>query len=74
MTISEIFIAVFGVTAIYFSQQRNMELRKYACIAGLIGQPFWFYTSYTAEVWGIFILCFAYTYAWLLGFKNYWLT
>ena len=47
---------------------------KYACLFGIAGQPFWFYSAFVAEQWGIFALCFFYTYSWLLGVKNNWLT
>ena len=67
-------IAFTGAFAVYLSQDKSPKARKFACIFGLIGQPFWFYTTYTNEQWGIFALCFFYTYSWLKGFKNNWLT
>ncbi len=69
----QIAIALTGAVAIWLSQQGNESLKKYACILGLIGQPFWFYATYKAEQWGIFGLTFFYTYSWLVGFKNNWL-
>jgi len=70
--LTQLFIAVFGVSAIILTQQSNEKLKKYACIFGLVGQPFWFYSAYVAEQWGIFILCAFYTYAWGLGVYNNW--
>lgn len=69
----QIAIAVTGVIAIYLSQQSNEKLKKYACILGIIGQPFWFYSAYKAEQWGIFMLCFFYTYSWSVGLTNNWI-
>jgi len=69
----QIIIALTGATAIWLSQQANESWKKYASILGLIGQPFWFYSSFQAEQWGIFALCFFYTYSWAVGFKNNWL-
>ena len=69
----QIMIAFTGVIAVWLSQDKESSLRKYACIFGLIGQPFWFYSAYTAEQWGIFVLCFFYTYAWLKGFRINWI-
>ena len=40
---------------------------------GLAGQPFWFYTTWQAEQWGIFILSFFYAGAWAKGIYNYWI-
>lgn len=66
-------IALTGVVAIFLSQQSNEKLKKYACILGLIGQPFWFLATYKAEQWGIFAMCFLYTWMWGLGFYNNWI-
>ncbi len=66
-------IAITGGVAIWLTQQGNEELKKYACVFGLIGQPFWFYTSYLNEQWGIFALSVFYAYAWIIGVRNNWL-
>jgi hypothetical protein len=69
----QIGIMLTGVTAVFLSQSKSERLRKFACLFGLIGQPFWFYATYTAEQWGIFAVCFLYTFSWARGFWNYWL-
>ncbi len=69
----QIAIGFTGVVAIWLSQQSKEEWKKYACIFGMIGQPFWFYSAYKAQQWGIFILCFFYTYSWIMGFYNNWI-
>ena len=71
--IDQIAIAATGVIAIWITQQHRQSIKKYASIFGLVGQPFWFYSAYTTEQWGIFALCFFYTYAWCVGFYNGWL-
>ena len=67
-------IALFGVAAIWLSQDTRESWRRYACVLGILGQPFWFYATYKAQQWGMFSLCFLYTYAWCRGFANNWLT
>lgn len=62
-----------GVTAVFLSQSKSERLRKFACIFGLIGQPFWFYATFTAEQWGIFAMCFLYTFSWARGAWNFWI-
>ena len=42
----QIIILLTGAIAIWLTQQPNEKLKKYACIFGLIGQPFWFYAAY----------------------------
>ncbi len=70
---AQIVIAITGLIAIALTQQEKLELRKYACIFGLAGQPFWFHATYVAEQWGIFGLTFAYTIAWIKGVHTYWI-
>ena len=71
--ITQILIAITGVTAIWLTQQGNDAWKKYACLFGLAGQPFWFISAYQAEQWGIFVLCLFYTYSWGLGVYNNWI-
>lgn len=73
MSYEQIAIAFTGVIAIWLSQDKRADWRKYACLFGLIGQPFWFYSAYSAEQWGIFVLCFFYTWSWFNGFRNNWM-
>lgn len=73
MAIEQFGIALFGVTAIWLSQDSRPSVSKWACIFGLIGQPFWFYATWQAEQWGMFALCFLYSLAWGKGFKTNWI-
>lgn len=66
-------IALTGVAAIWLSQDKRESWRRYSCVLGLIGQPFWFYSSWKAQQWGIFILSIFYTWAWIRGLRMYWL-
>ena len=70
---AQIFIALFGLTAVYLTQQSNEHIKRYASIFGLLGQPFWIYATYTTSQWGMFFLTVCYTYAWLVGFYNTWI-
>ena len=71
--VAQIGIAIFGVTAIWLSQQSCHKRRRWACIFGLASQPFWFYSAWVAEQYGIFALSFLYAWSWGVGFKNNWL-
>lgn len=65
-------IALTSIIAIFLTQSEDIKKQKFASIFGLIGQPFWFISSYESQQWGIFILCFLYTFAWLKGFYRFW--
>lgn len=70
--IEQIGIAICGLTAVFLSQDARESRRRWACIFGLIGQPFWFYATWKAGQWGIFALSFLYAYSWARGFYNFW--
>jgi hypothetical protein len=72
--IEQTFIALTELIAIWLIQEKRKEYRKWACIFGLLGQPFWFYAAFNADQWGAFILCFFFTLAWLKSFKDNWLS
>lgn len=70
--VAQLGIAFFGVAAVWLSQDPRREYRRYACLFGLAGQPFWFYATFSAEQWGIFLLCFVYAWSWIRGLRMYW--
>ena len=73
MPIDQIAIALFGALAAWLSQERRESYRRWACIFGMLGQPFWFYTSWKAEQWGIFAVSVIYAAAWMRGLWLHWL-
>lgn len=70
---SQLFIGIFGLTAIILVNARSAEFQKWGPIFGLLSQPFWFYSTFQAEQWGIFGLSFIYTFLWMRGFYNRWI-
>jgi hypothetical protein len=71
--IEQVAIALTGVTAIFLTQSRSERVRKYACLFGMVGQPFWMFSAATAEQWGILLLTFFYTFAWAKGVWTHWI-
>ena len=66
--IEQIAIALTGVVAIFLSQSKSEKARKYACLFGLAGQPFWFWSAYSAEQWEFL---FSVSSTCLLGSKDF---
>ena len=66
-------IALCGVVAIALTQDPSPSRRRFACLFGLAGQPFWFYAAWQSEQWGIFAICFLYTLSWGKGFYQNWI-
>lgn len=71
--IEQFFIASTELVAMYLMQSNKYTDRKYSSIFGLLGQPFWFYASYSHEQWGSFLMGFFFTALWLKNFKLYWI-
>lgn len=72
MSWDQLGIALFGVTAVTLTQIGNKKLARWACIIGMISQPFWLYATHSAEQWGMFFVCILYTIAWGIGIFKQW--
>lgn len=71
--VDQLAIAMTGVTAIFLTQSRHESRRRYACLFGMVGQPFWIYAAWSAGQWGILALTTLYTWAWAKGVWTHWL-
>ena len=71
--IEQFFIALCGVTSVYLSQDERYAYRRWACIAGLISQPFWLAAAWKADQYGIMFLAFVYAIGWMRGINTYWM-
>jgi hypothetical protein len=72
LSIDQAVIAVFGVAAVWLSQDSREKFRRWAPVCGLISQSAWLYASYTAQQWGVLALTVLYTVAWANGMRTYW--
>jgi|SRR5215813_3789803 len=73
MGVDQIGITLSGVMAVWLTQDKRATWRRWACIFGIVAQPFWFYAAWKAEQWGIFAMCTLYSYAWARGLWMHWL-
>lgn len=71
--IVQLAIMCLSGTAIFLTNYPKEEVKKFACFFGIAGQPFWLYTSFTNDQWGIFSLALFYLGSWLMGLSAYWL-
>lgn len=70
--IAQIFIAVFGVAAVWLSQDTRRSVQRWASVFGLASQPFWYCAAIETQQWGILFLSVVYTVAWCKGFYTFW--
>lgn len=66
-------IAALGVTAIFLTQSRHENVRRWACVLGLCAQPFWIWSSVAAGQYGILLMCAFYGAAWGKGVWVHWI-
>lgn len=71
--IDQVAIGIFGIASVWLSQDPREAWRRWACVAGLCAQPFWFYATFSAGQWGIFALSFVYTAGWARGAWHLWI-
>ena len=72
-TAIQLIILLTGAAAIWLSQSVSYNKRRQACLFGLIGQPFWFYTTISSQQWGLVALSALYTISWGKGAWLYWI-
>lgn len=71
--IDQVGIVLFGVAGVGLAQAQTQRVRRWACVSGLIAQPFWFWSTWGAQQWGAFFVCVLYTAMWLLGLWTNWI-
>lgn len=71
---TQLLIALFGLTSIWLAMGNNPTGRRWAPVIGLAGQPFWLAFAIDAGAWGLMALVAAYTAVYLRGIYVQWLT
>jgi hypothetical protein len=52
---------------------RKEKWMRWGYVLGLVSEPFWIWTAYEKNQWGILALTVWYTYAYGQGIYNYWI-
>ena len=73
MDFDQIMIMLTGVLAAWINQDARHRVRRWACLIGLAGQPFWLAANVQAEQWGMFVVSLGYSAAFLRGIHVSWL-
>ena len=69
----QICIVIFGVGAIWLANDRREHYRRWAPIAGLLGQPAWIVAAIQSGQMGVLLVSLLYTVAWGRGFWMQWI-
>jgi len=73
--IAQCFAVILGCWSMWLINQKHKEHpnKRWACIIGLLSEPFWIYTLlYHGQMIAIVIKIF-YTYSWSIGIHNFWI-
>lgn len=65
--IEQIALAVTGTAAVWLTNDPREQYRKWAAVAGLSSEPFWFHGAWAADQYGVMVLCVIYTVGWSRG-------
>lgn len=71
--IEQIGIVATGVVAVWLSQDASEQRRRWACLFGMAGQPFWIYAALKTAQWGMFAVTLLYTWGWARGVWVSWI-
>lgn len=65
-------IAVLTIPALFLVAQRNPNKQRWGFLIGLIGQPFWLWSTFSSDAYGMFVVSVFCTWSWLVGVWNFW--
>ena len=71
MVLDQLGIIVFGVAAIWLVGLKDPKLMRWGYVCGILSEPFWLWSTWQAEQWGIFALAIFYTVSWINGLRNH---
>lgn len=69
----QIIIILSSTLALWLVNGENVKARRYGCLIGVIGQPFWLIETYQAAQWGMLIVSILYTAGWMRGIYHQWI-
>lgn len=72
MGISQWWILVFGVSAIWLATETDERRRRWAPVCGCLGQPAWIVAALETHQTGVLIISLIYAAIWMRGLWLSW--
>lgn len=69
----QIWVSVFGVSALWLTFSPRPSTRRWAVVLGLLGQPGWYFQLIHHDQWGMLPAYLGYTFAWVRGLWLHWI-
>jgi len=70
--IAQMGILLTGATAVFLVGLKQHRYRRWGYLLGVIGQPFWAYTTIHNGQYAITAMCLYYGFSWGNGLRNHW--
>lgn len=70
--VSQVVVLVSCIVGTWLLGRKESWMR-WGYIACFVAQPFWLYSTFVHQTWGMFALNFWTTYTWGQGIWNYWI-
>jgi hypothetical protein len=65
-------IVILGGIAIYLLASKRGRVRRWGYVAGLASEPFWIWSAYFADQWGVIALALWWSGFYAVGAVNNW--
>lgn len=65
--LGQVIILLSGGLSIWMTQAGREGVRRFACVVGMVGQPWWLWSAWSHAQWGQFAVSVLITFAWLRG-------
>jgi threonine/homoserine efflux transporter RhtA len=62
--VGQVLLAILGCLSLYTVTHKEASVRRYGAVFGLAAEPFWLYSAWDNQQWGIFFLCGIYSFRW----------
>ena len=71
--IAQVGILLYGLPALFVVGYKDHNIRRWAYMLGICGQPFWFIATISQSQWGMLVLVLFYTGSWSNGVYQHWI-
>lgn len=73
MPVDQLAIMLTGVISAWMLNDLRGHIRKWGCVIGLLGQPFWAWSTFNHSQWGMLAVTVGYTVAFMRGIWVMWI-
>jgi len=65
-------ILLMGAATVWLLCLKSPRWQRWGCAVGFAAEPFWLWSSWRNEQWGVFVLCWVYGAVYAVGWWRRW--